>query len=52
MEKNKTSKKESCVWPIRMPKKLKDEFKTYCDKKGFSMNKRINILIKNDIEYE
>lgn len=50
--KKKETKKESCVWPIRMPKKLKNDFKTYCDKMGFSMNKKINILIENEINYE
>lgn len=47
METNKT-----IVWPIRMPKKLKDEFKAYCDCNGFSMNKKINILIKECLNNE
>ena len=28
---------------------LKDEFKSYCDSKGYSMNKLIKILIEKEI---
>ncbi len=46
----KTEKQKDVVWPIRMSQKLKDEFKTYCDDKGYSMNKLIKILIKKEIK--
>lgn len=42
-------KEKDVVWPIRMKQTLKDEFKTHCDKNGFSMNKRMKILIEKDI---
>ena len=29
---------------------LKDEFKGHCDKQGYSLNKRIKILIEQDIK--
>jgi predicted DNA-binding protein len=37
------------VWPIRMPKELKIKFKNHCDEQGYSMNKRMKILIEKDI---
>ena len=40
------------VWPIRMSQKLKDEFKIYCNGKGYSMNKLIKILIEKEINNE
>ena len=45
-------KEKDVVWPIRMKQTLKDKFKNHCDKNGFSMNKRIKILIEQDIKYE
>lgn len=45
-------KEKDVVWPIRMKQSLKDKFKSYCDENGFSMNKRIKILIENDIKSE
>lgn len=42
-------KEEEVVWPIRMSKELKNNFKNHCDELGYSMNKRIKILIKKDI---
>jgi antitoxin component of RelBE/YafQ-DinJ toxin-antitoxin module len=47
----KTEKQKDVVWPIRMSQELKDEFKTYCDNKGYSMNKLIKILIKKEINH-
>jgi predicted DNA-binding protein len=48
-------KEKEVVWPIRMSQELKDKFKTYCDDKGYSMNKLIKILIekefKNGVEH-
>lgn len=45
-------KEKDVVWPIRMGRVLKDEFKKHCDKNGFSMNKRIKVLIEMDIKDE
>lgn len=50
MKKNKD--KNDCVWPIRMSQTLKDKFKIFCDQNGYSMNKRIKILIETDIKNE
>ena len=43
-------KEKDVVWPIRMSQELKNEFKTYCDDKGYSMNKLIKILIEKEIK--
>ena len=43
-------KVKDVVWPIRMSQKLKDEFKTHCDNKGYSMNKLIKILIEKEVK--
>lgn len=37
------------VWPIRMTKEFKKQYKEYCDNKGFSFNKRIKLLMANDM---
>lgn len=42
-------KEKDVVWPIRMKQTLKDDFKKHCDKKGYSMNKRMKILIEDDV---
>lgn len=47
---NAESPDKEVVWPIRMSQKLKTEFKIHCDGKGFSMNKRIKILMEEDIK--
>jgi len=44
------NKEKDVVWPIRMKQTLKDKFKAHCDKKGYSMNKRMKVLIENDIK--
>ena len=52
----KKEPKKEVVWPIRMTQEFKDKFKTFCDENGYSMNKKIKILIvgdgesKNDIQ--
>lgn len=48
----KTKKEKDVIWPIRMSQTLKNAFKTHCDTYGFSMNKRIKILIEKDIQNE
>jgi len=50
MKTSKLSTVKDVVWPIRMKQTLKDEFKTHCDKQGYSMNKRIKILMELDIK--
>ena len=47
--KTKKEKQKDVVWPIRMSQDLKDQFKIYCDAKGYSMNKLIKILIEGEI---
>jgi hypothetical protein len=34
-----------------MSQELKNKFKTYCDDKGYSMNKLIKILIEKEINH-
>jgi hypothetical protein len=43
-------KEKEVVWPVRMKKSLKDKFKEYCDNNGYSMNKRMKILIEEDLK--
>lgn len=43
-------KQKDVVWPIRMTQKLKDQFKAYCNDKGYSMNKLIKILIEKEVK--
>jgi hypothetical protein len=42
-------KQKDVVWPIRMSEELKHKFKKHCDKHGFSMNKKIKLLIEKEI---
>jgi|688.fasta_scaffold918520_2 hypothetical protein len=37
------------IFPIRMTKEFKDEFKLFCDKNGYSMSKRIRLIMKEDM---
>ena len=46
----KKEKQKDVVWPVRMTQDIKDQFKNYCDKKGYSMNKLIKILIEKEIK--
>ena len=39
-----------CIWPIRMKQSLKKEFKSFCDTNGYSMNKKIKIMIEKEIK--
>lgn len=45
-------KEKDVILPIRIKRELKNEFKSHCDKKGYSLNKRIKILIEEDIQNE
>jgi len=51
MKENKKEINKDVVWPIRMKRSLKDQFKKHCDDSGYSMNKRMKVLIENDIEH-
>jgi hypothetical protein len=47
-----TMKKEikiEVVWPIRMTQEFKDRFKIHCDEHGYSMNKKIKILMEEEM---
>jgi antitoxin component of RelBE/YafQ-DinJ toxin-antitoxin module len=46
----KKEPKTDVVWPIRMSQELKDKFKNHCDKHGFSMNKKIKLMIEQEIK--
>lgn len=52
MSRKKLSDEPDVVWPIRMKSRLKNQFKEYCDKKGFSMAKRIKVLMDKDMKGE
>lgn len=43
-----TNKKDIMI-NLRLENKLKNNFKLYCKKNGFSISKRLRILIENDI---
>jgi hypothetical protein len=45
----KTIEKD-CMWPIRMKRDFKNKFKSFCDKHGYSMNKRVKLLMEIDME--
>lgn len=46
----KEGKIKDVVWPIRMSQELKDKFKSYCDAKGYAMNKLIKLLIEKELK--
>jgi len=46
---NKKTKEQDVIWPIRMKESLKKQFKEVCDKHGYSMSKRIKVLIQEEI---
>ena len=43
-------KQKDVIWPIRMSQTLKNEFKSHCDEHGYSMNKKIKLLIEKEIK--
>jgi len=49
MGRPKIFKEKDVVWPVRMREDFKKKFKAHCDKKGYSMNKRVKILMENDM---
>ena len=49
MGRTKKSLEKDVVWPIRMKEFFKKEFKAHCDKNGYSMNKRVKLLMEKDI---
>lgn len=46
----KEQKEKDVVWPIRMKKEFKEKFKKYCQENGYSMNKRVRVLIEMDMD--
>jgi len=46
---NKKTKEKDVIWPIRMKESLKTQFKNTCHKHGYSMSKRIKVLIQEEI---
>ncbi len=48
--KTKLQAEKDVVWPIRMKRSLKEQFKLFCDSNGYSMNKRIRILMELDMK--
>jgi predicted DNA-binding protein len=49
MGRKKLSDEKDVVWPIRMKISLQQRFKELCDKNGYSMSKRVKILMEKDI---
>jgi hypothetical protein len=52
MRKPKLQNENQVVWPIRMGESLKNKFKIHCDKNGYSMNKRVKVLMEEDMNGE
>ncbi len=46
----KEKKEKEIIWPIRLKESLKNEFKEFCDKNGYSMTKRLRALMEMDIK--
>ncbi len=42
-------KEKDVVWPVRMKESFKKRFKTHCDNQGYSMNKRVKLLMEKDM---
>lgn len=49
MNQGKIIKEPEVIWPIRMKKDFKIKFKFFCDKHGYSMNKRVKLLMEQDM---
>lgn len=50
MGRTKKSLEKDVIWPIRMKEEFKIKFKIHCDKNGYSMNKRVKLLMEQDIK--
>lgn len=51
MSRNKIKdNKMDYIFPLRMGISFKNKFKKYCDNNGFSMAKRIRLIMLKDIE--
>lgn len=50
MGRTKKTTEKDIVWPIRMKESFKKKFKVFCDTNGFSMNKRVKLLMERDID--
>jgi len=49
MKRTKKTLEPDVIWPIRMKKSFKEQFKAHCDKHGYSMNKRVKLLMGQDM---
>ena len=38
------------IFPIRMTKEFKNKFKVFCSKNGYSMSKRIRLIMNEDMK--
>jgi len=52
MKMPKINKENDVILPVRMKEDFKKLFKNHCDKNGYSMNKRLKILIEKDLNGE
>ena len=52
MGRKKLSDEPDVRWPILMKQGFKDKYKQFCDSKGFSMNKRVKLLMEKDMTGE
>lgn len=48
-EKQEEQEKKDIIWPIRIKKIFRDNFREFCDKNGYSMSKRIRTLMEEDM---
>lgn len=49
MKQTKKILEPDVIWPIRMKNGFKVKFKAHCDKYGYSMNKRVKLLMEQDM---
>lgn len=49
MGRTKIYEEKDVVWPVRMREGFKKKFKAHCDNMGYSMNKRVKILMEKDM---
>lgn len=49
MKNENKKEKIDIIWPIRIKKDFRDDFKKFCDENGYSMSKRIRTLMEMDM---
>ncbi len=49
MKKQEQEKEKDIIWPVRIKKDLRDRFKKHCNKMGYSMSKRLRVLMEVEI---